>query len=791
MMKASPPETTKTTTDTTTSQPVSVLSSSLITPTSTTKTTTTTTTTTRIVANGHGTIWYDLPTTSQTTFPSIHLSIKDDETNNNNNNKNCTETTTTNNNNNNNNIEEEDEEEDNPDVRICFRNHTPQTLLLCWVGDDGTYHHYYTFPPFFGTSSSSSSLSGRRPNPRNDHRRNRRNRPWLPTSTSTTPRRRHATTTTNHNQNHNQNHPPPQQYHHQYSDNRIQKQNDNPIINDLDNNKNNNNIPSMMSITDEDHVETSQVGHVFLIMAVISSSKEENEHYISLIQKKKSIDSFLSQIKFVGAYRVNQKPIPTDPLEDEEEEEVIHLVEVIDPVLNHNNEMNGNNNLLLPPNQDHSKTSNTHPRSHPSVSSSSIRQSIPKRWFCCGCLPSSTKHKDKDDDDDIDNDNNYDAVVPVELVEEARATTSSSQPTFLLTTTSSSSSSPTTTVTNDNDAPPQRYILTARLIRIQSDNEPTHQVYDTTKKYYQKQFLGQCRWPVMVEPKWYGTDRMLETILAYDLDCMAASLPSHALKLLRDTSPTPIYINRSLKYGRHKRRPIHGRGMCFHPGSEWLRQNGMSTEKSECVELYQASEYRTLRMDWGIGGILLHEFSHAYHHKGCINGYDNTDIIECYKQAMEEGIYDSVPVHGPQGPTAEAYAKTNAMEYFAELSTAFLGGIPPNHPSHHRTKDDITLLNNDTTNTKDNIPPSSRRNQLRTRRQQQPQQPSPPPPPVPQHPSTATAASTAATAAELLQTNHPDRNDYNKWYPHNRQQIREHDPRAYELLKKIWKVSDD
>merc|ERR1712038_194757 len=30
--------------------------------------------------------------------------------------------------------------------------------------------------------------------------------------------------------------------------------------------------------------------------------------------------------------------------------------------------------------------------------------------------------------------------------------------------------------------------------------------------------------------------------------------------------------------------------------------------------------------------------------------------------------------------------------------------------------------------------------------------------------------------------------EYNKWYPFNRKQLREHDPRAYELLKRLWKV---
>jgi hypothetical protein len=41
---------------------------------------------------------------------------------------------------------------------------------------------------------------------------------------------------------------------------------------------------------------------------------------------------------------------------------------------------------------------------------------------------------------------------------------------------------------------------------------------------------------------------------------------------------------------------------------------------------------------------------------------------------MSKKLYDSVPVHGIQGQHGpiKAYACTNCMEYFAELSVAFL-----------------------------------------------------------------------------------------------------------------------
>ena len=41
---------------------------------------------------------------------------------------------------------------------------------------------------------------------------------------------------------------------------------------------------------------------------------------------------------------------------------------------------------------------------------------------------------------------------------------------------------------------------------------------------------------------------------------------------------------------------------------------------------------------------------------------------------MKKALYDSVPVHGPQGEKgkAKAYACTNCMEFFAELSVAYM-----------------------------------------------------------------------------------------------------------------------
>jgi len=175
---------------------------------------------------------------------------------------------------------------------------------------------------------------------------------------------------------------------------------------------------------------------------------------------------------------------------------------------------------------------------------------------------------------------------------------------------------------------------------------------------------------------------------------------------------TPVWVNRSLKYGPQLC-PVQASACCFHPGVEWLRENGMNPSKEQCVEVYRASEYKRDRLWWGVGGLLLHEYSHAYHFKCLPDGYDNQEIRECFESAMKEGLYDCVPYHShDKDAKAKAYACTNQMEYFAELSVAFLGGLR-------------------------------------------------------------------------------ETEEFNKWYPFNRQQLKEHDPRAYKLLCRLWKVNDD
>jgi hypothetical protein len=73
-------------------------------------------------------------------------------------------------------------------------------------------------------------------------------------------------------------------------------------------------------------------------------------------------------------------------------------------------------------------------------------------------------------------------------------------------------------------------------------------------------------------------------------------------------------------------RPIRGIGACFHPEKGWLKKMKFCEEKHGCVEMYDVSEHLESRNLWGVGGVLVHEYSHAFHHKCTPEGYDNIEI---------------------------------------------------------------------------------------------------------------------------------------------------------------------
>ncbi|KAL7468194.1 hypothetical protein ACHAXS_008410 [Conticribra weissflogii] len=297
-----------------------------------------------------------------------------------------------------------------------------------------------------------------------------------------------------------------------------------------------------------------------------------------------------------------------------------------------------------------------------------------------------------------------------------------------------SSSDTTASATDPIDVLSKAYSWNVCVCTTRIDPTPI----DTSKKKYDHVVLG--GWPCRLEPGCFDDDDDHDNTTArstykttttttttpssntytksksklrqrFESDILSASnsLPPHARTKLQTT--TPIWINKSQSFGP-KAAPIRGKDACFHPGRSWLVRNGMNPEKCGGVEFYDARHYWSDCDLWGPGGLILHELCHAWHCLHTEGGYDNGDVKECYEKAMEEGLYECVGVHGPQGPKCKAYACQDPMEYFAELSVAFLGGVEEGR-------------------------------------------------------------------------------EFNKWFPFNRAQLKEHDPRAFEMMCRIWGVDPD
>ena len=109
--------------------------------------------------------------------------------------------------------------------------------------------------------------------------------------------------------------------------------------------------------------------------------------------------------------------------------------------------------------------------------------------------------------------------------------------------------------------------------------------------------------------------------------------------------------------------------MAYHPAAEWLREHHTNPEMAGGIELANARNFLnwTLEQPW----MVLHEMSHAYHHKFLPRGFENPELKAAHQNALSSGSYDSVLkiAHTHE----KAYALNNPQEYFAEASEAFFG----------------------------------------------------------------------------------------------------------------------
>jgi hypothetical protein len=109
----------------------------------------------------------------------------------------------------------------------------------------------------------------------------------------------------------------------------------------------------------------------------------------------------------------------------------------------------------------------------------------------------------------------------------------------------------------------------------------------------------------------------------------------------------------------------------YYGGSaDGLTKLGGDPRKANCVEVLTLRRLGEIRHP-GTSlqqVIILHEMAHAIHHR--LLGWGNPELTATFQQAVDRKLYDDV--NDRFGRRGKAYARTNEMEYFAEISCAYL-----------------------------------------------------------------------------------------------------------------------
>lgn len=112
----------------------------------------------------------------------------------------------------------------------------------------------------------------------------------------------------------------------------------------------------------------------------------------------------------------------------------------------------------------------------------------------------------------------------------------------------------------------------------------------------------------------------------------------------------------------------------YHSSLDWLLQNGYVPEKAKAVEISNMTNF----VNWSQQNqpwMVMHELAHGYHDR--IFGFGDATIYNAFLNAQSRQLYQSV-LYNPGGGApsyhrTDVYAMVNHMEYFAEITEAYLG----------------------------------------------------------------------------------------------------------------------
>ena len=186
--------------------------------------------------------------------------------------------------------------------------------------------------------------------------------------------------------------------------------------------------------------------------------------------------------------------------------------------------------------------------------------------------------------------------------------------------------------------------------RVSAEEKPRLTAAD-----YREEAAG--RWTVRVERSLDDHPRraVAVALLKAKLAEMERLLPAAAVAEL---VKVPIWLSQEV-----------AAGACYHPSVDWLRENGRVVEMARAIEIQNVDHF----IDWSPTQpfMVLHELAHAWQDRVLEGGKGNAEIKKAYQVAKESGIYQKV--RHADGSTRQAYAMTNAMEYFAECTEAWFG----------------------------------------------------------------------------------------------------------------------
>jgi hypothetical protein len=162
----------------------------------------------------------------------------------------------------------------------------------------------------------------------------------------------------------------------------------------------------------------------------------------------------------------------------------------------------------------------------------------------------------------------------------------------------------------------------------------------------------------------------------------APSVASNAVRRLRENLdrafqrlPRPAHsVLRELKwfvlYGPQSRGGGYDNGLAYFANDAPRFRPELDRRWSRCIVVYCAENYTRLSDLWALKSV-VHELGHAHHKENWPE--KQADILAAWRQAVEAGLYRNVKDdRGRVIP--QAYALTNQLEYFAELTAIYFAG---------------------------------------------------------------------------------------------------------------------